>query len=909
MDSFGTKSSFKSGEKEYQYFDLNKFADNVGMDLNDIPFSLRILLENMLRNEDGRILTKDDIGVLADWGKQNVTGREVAYMPARVLMQDFTGVPAVVDFAALRDAMAEMGGEPEEINPLVPASLIIDHSVQVDSFGDPGSQSFNEKMEFERNHERYQFLRWGQQAFSNLQIVPPGSGIIHQINLEYLASLVSVSETEGGRFVYPDTLVGTDSHTTMINGLGVMGWGVGGIEAEAVMLGEPYYMLLPEVVGVRLSGRLPERATATDLVLTVTSQLRELGVVGKFVEYFGPGVKNINLTDRAVLANMAPEYGATMGFFPVDDKTISYLELTGRDPQLVRLAETYCRKQNLFSDQQATPLYSETIEIDMGTVEPAMAGPKLPYQGFSLKDLKESFYSSMNNEFDHEIPEDKVGKLKSDTKKEARENIYADSSVDIEIDSQKEKLTHGSVVIAALSSCTNTSSPELMIGAGLLARKARQKGLIPPAYVKTSLAPGSRAVTGYLDKLGLLEDLEALNFNLVGYGCSSCIGNSGPLPAPVEKAIKENNLVAASVICGNRNFEGRISPLTLANYLASPPLVVAVSLAGTVDIDFTSEPLATDSDGQPVYLDDIWPTQAEVDAALEDALSPELFKRKYSDLFEGSKLWENIEIPEDKVYNWASDSTYIKCPPFFEGMEKNVTEPENICGARCLATFGDSVTTDHISPAGAIPVDSPAGRYLKENGVGPGEFNTYGSRRGNHEVMMRGTFGNIRLDNNLVEEQGGYTRYFPAGDKMFIYDAAMKYISHDVPLIVLAGKQYGTGSSRDWAAKGTELLGVKIVIAESYERIHRANLIGMGVLPAQFEAGKNWENLGLTGDERYSVSGIDSLEPGKSLDVTASRDNGEEISFEVTARLDSAVEVEYYRSGGILRYVLRQLLD
>ncbi|MFP4687653.1 MAG: aconitate hydratase AcnA, partial [bacterium] len=674
-------------------------------------------------------------------------------------------------------------------------------------------------------------------------------------------------------------------------------------------LGEPYYMLLPEVVGVLLTGNLPAEATATDLVLTVTSRLRELGVVGKFVEYLGSGVKQLSLTDRAVLANMSPEYGATMGFFPVDEQTLSYLKLTGRDPELIEIADTYCRRQQLFNFYDHEPRYSELIEIDMSEIEPSMAGPKLPHQRFGLKDLKKSFYTSMKKDFGREVPEVSEETIDPSSRRSQRSDIYVDDRKEIALGENRESLTHGSVVIAALSSCTNTSSPELMIGAGLLARNARRCGLKPPPYVKTSLAPGSRAVTGYLDKLGLLEDLEALKFNLVGYGCSSCIGNSGPLPEAVESAIKSKDLVAASVICGNRNFEGRISPLTLANYLASPPLVVAIALAGTVDIDVSCEPLGFDENDNPVYLSDIWPAEEDVDAAISEVMDPELFREKYSDIFEGNQLWKNIEIPEGKVYRWAKDSTYIKCPPFFEGMKKTVLAPRDIKNARCLGVFSDSVTTDHISPAGAIPVDSPAGRYLQASGIKPAQFNTYGSRRGNHEVMMRGTFGNIRLDNKLVVEEGGYTRHFPSGDRMFIYDAAMKYISEDVPLIVLAGKQYGTGSSRDWAAKGTELLGVKMVIAESYERIHRSNLIGMGVLPAQFEEGQSWESLGLSGAEEYSISGIESIKPAKKLQVKAVKDDGSEIQFEVTARLDSAVEVEYYRHGGILRYVLRQLLD
>ncbi len=911
-DSFDTVRTLDYGGEEYRYNSLVRLDDQLSGDLSTLPYSVRILLENLLRHEDGETVTAADIEAVLKYNQDSSAGREIAYYPERVIMQDFTGVPAVVDFAALREALADFDENPTRINPRVPAELVIDHSVQVDEYASRDARQINERIEFERNYERYSFLRWGQESFSDLQIVPPGAGIIHQVNLEYFSPVIRTDRSGRENWLYPDTLVGTDSHTTMINSLGVMGWGVGGIEAEAVMLGEPYYILLPEVVGVKLTGELPAGVTATDLVLNITSRLREEQVVGKYVEYFGPGARKLTLTDRAIISNMTPEYGATMGFFPVDEETLSYLRQTGRSPKKVKLVEKYCKQQQLFYHaQQSAPVYSDTLEIDLDQIDPTVAGPTLPHQQISLHNLKNSFKQSVQDDFTGiEVSSSPPEKLEPepDKKLDLRQDYYPADRVSVTVDGQDCSITHGSIVIAALASCTNTSSPALMIGAGILARNAVERGLKVPPYVKTSFAPGSRAVTGYLETLGLLEPLEELNFHLVGYGCTSCIGNSGPLAPEVEEAIVKEKLAVSSVICGNRNFEGRISPLTRGNYLVSPPLVVALAIAGTVDIDLSVEPLGTDSEGNPVYLEDLWPDQSEIKMAIDRALDPKLFQERYSDMFEGNELWQNMQIPSGKVYDWDPGSTYIKCPPFFKNMSRDVRPPADIEAARCLALLGDSVTTDHISPAGDIPEDSPAADYLRSNGVSPEEFNTYGSRRGNHEVMMRGTFANVRLDNQLVSRRGGYTRYFP-GDKITsIYEAAMNYQEKNIPLIIMAGKQYGTGSSRDWAAKGTQLLGVDVVIAESYERIHRANLIGMGVLPAQFEKKENWKSLGLDGTETYSISGIEGVESGDKLKITATAADNSTTEFSVRARLDSDVEVKYYRHGGILQYVLRQML-
>ena len=864
----------------YSVSDLQNFAESNDFDLNEMPYTIRILLENVMRQV---IAAGVDTEILQKFTSSSQQDREVPFLPARVLMQDFTGVPAVVDFAALRDAMQKNGADPAEVDPLVRGDLIIDHSIQVDKYGTADACSFNQKKEYERNDERYQLLRWGQEAFDNLQIVPPGQGIIHQVNLEYLASLVYEAEVKGEKMLYPDTVLGTDSHTTMINGLGVLGWGVGGIEAEAVMVGEPFYMIIPPVVGVRLTGEPKAEVTATDIVLKLTKRLRNHGVVGKFVEYFGPGLNGLSLPDRAVISNMTPEYGATAGYFPVDEESIAFLETTGRAASTVAKAREYYRHQGLTYDPDAPPPdYEEQIDFDISSVEPAVAGPTLPHQHITLSDLPDAFNETVDQ-------------------KQSRE--YS-----LELRGEKYKIEDGALVIAALSSCTNTSSPELMIAAGLLAEKAVEAGLEVPPHVKTSLAPGSRVVTGYLEDLELLEPLSQLNFDLVGYGCSSCIGNSGPLASELVGLIEEEGLYATSIICGNRNFEGRISPHTKANYLASPPLVVAFALAGTINIDFEKEPLGKANDGTSVYLKDLWPDQAELREVATDVLKPELFENEYEDVFAGDELWKSLDAPSGDVFQWQQDSTYIKKPPFVEDVSAKTEPLEDILEARCLCRLGDSVTTDHISPAGDIPKNSPAADYLREHGVKAHEFNTYGSRRGNHEVMMRGTFGNIRLDNELVERKGGYTVHWPSGEVTTIYDAAMRYQREETPLVVLGGKQYGTGSSRDWAAKGTELLGVRAVLAESYERIHRSNLVGMGVLPLQFKEGEDRNSLGLSGRETFSIKGLEELSPGGLLTVQAKTDEGDKFEFEVLNRLDTEVELNYFRNGGILPYVLRDFL-
>jgi len=895
-NSFGSRDTLNVDGKDYTLYRLDALAEAGHDGVASLPFSHKVLLENLLRNEDGVSVSKADIEAVAGWSPDAHPELEIAFRVARVLLQDFTGVPAVVDLAAMRDAMVAMGGDPNKINPLQPADLVIDHSVQVDHYGSKDAFSLNARLEHERNKERYKMLRWGQKAFSNFRVVPPDTGIVHQVNLEYLARGIFSATTDDGEVAYPDTLVGTDSHTPMVNALGVVGWGVGGIEAEAAMLGQPITMLLPEVVGFRLTGQLSEGATATDLVLTVVQQLREHGVVGKFVEFFGAGLSNLPLPDRATLSNMAPEYGATIGFFPVDEEALRYLRLTGRPEDQIALVEAYTKAQGLFrTDDTPDPRCSAVLELDMGTVKPSLAGPKRPQDRIPLDYSKDAWWKTLPT------------LAKGDFDRNATHTITINGGSG---GGASHDLGHGFVAIAAITSCTNTSNPAVLVAAGLVAQKARKLGLSVKPWVKTSLAPGSKVVASYLDKVGLLDDFEALNFHLVGFGCTTCIGNSGPIPADVLPAVTEGGLVATSVLSGNRNFEGRISPHVRGNYLASPPLVVAYAIAGTMNIDLYTQPLATTADGKDVFLKDIWPSQAEVSDTLASALSREMFEQGYSSVFDGDEAWRSLPVPEGDLYAWDADSTYIQHPPFFKDMPVTPAEPEDIVGARCIAKLGVSVTTDHISPAGAIAVDGPAGRYLQGHDVAPVNFNSYGSRRGNHEVMMRGTFANVRLRNELAPgTEGGWTTYLPTGDVESIFDASMKYQQAGTPLVVLAGEQYGTGSSRDWAAKGTLLLGIKAVIAESYERIHRSNLIGMGVLPLQFAAGDNHGSLGLTGHETFAITGISGgLQPGQQLTVQATDADGKETVFSAVARLDTPVEVDYYRHGGILQYVLRNLL-
>ncbi len=888
LDSFNTLTTLSLSSGNVGCYSLRTLeAGGVGP-VSRLPFSLKVLLENLLRNEDGRAVSADDVRALANWRPNASEDREIAFTPSRVLLQDFTGVPVVVDLAAMRDAVQKLGANPARINPLQPVDLVIDHSVQVDLYGTDLAFEKNVAIEFERNEERYQFLRWGQQAFNNFRVVPPGTGIVHQVNLEYLATVVATREVNGQPVALPDTLVGTDSHTTMINGLGVLGWGVGGIEAEAAMLGQPSSMLIPEVVGFRLTGKLPEGATGTDLVLRVTQMLRAKGVVGKFVEFFGTGLSSLPLAVRATIANMSPEYGATMGFFPVDEETLRYLRFTGRAEDLVELVEAYCKEQGLFrTDETPDPVFSDVLELDLGAVEPAIAGPRRPQDRVSLRDAKADWLKNR-------------GEMAGDA---------LESRVAVTNNGESFDLEHGSVVIAAITSCTNTSNPEVMLGAGLLARKAVEKGLTRRPWVKCSLAPGSQVVTEYLDEAGLSEYLDLLGFNLVGYGCTTCIGNSGPVDEHIARAIEEGNLVAAAVLSGNRNFEGRINPVVRANYLASPPLVVAYALAGRMDWDPFTQPIGEGNDG-PVYLRDIWPTQAEVDGAIRSFVKSEMFVERYAEVFSGDERWANLAVPAGELFEWDPWSTYVRNPPYFDDMPAKPAPLTDIGNARVLVSVGDSVTTDHISPAGNIARNSPAAQYLVEHEVAPADFNSYGARRGNHEVMMRGTFANIRLRNLLAPgTEGGITRHLPSGDPMSIYDAAKRYQSEDVPTIVLAGKEYGSGSSRDWAAKGVNLLGVRAVIAESYERIHRSNLVGMGVLPLQYLPGESRETLGLTGEEVYSISGIaDGLTPGSQVSIAAIRAHGDIVTFNVVARIDTPVELDYYRHGGILQYVLRQIL-
>ncbi|CAN5169173.1 aconitate hydratase AcnA [soil metagenome] len=884
-DSLKTRSTLNVGSRTYTYYSLPKAAETLG-DLSRLPFSMKVLLENLLRFEDGETVRPKDLQAMADWLKERKVNREIQYRPARVLMQDFTGVPAVVDLAAMRDAMTSLGGDPQKINPLVPVHLVIDHSVMVDEFGTPQAFERNVEIEYERNGERYQFLKWGSESFDNFKVVPPGTGICHQVNLEYISRCVWTLEGEDGETVaYPDTLVGTDSHTTMVNGLGVLGWGVGGIEAEAAMLGQPVSMLVPEVVGFRLDGQLNEGITATDLVLTVTQMLRQKGVVGRFVEFYGPGLDNLPLADRATIANMAPEYGATCGFFPIDERTIDYLRLTGRDEEQIELVRAYCQAQGLWRESfTPDPLFTDTLELDMSIIEPSLAGPKRPQDRVLLSNVDEQFNGELEKTY----------------------NKHNDPRIDVP--GLDHDLGNGDVVIAAITSCTNTSNPSVMICAGLVARKAREMGLQVKPWVKTSLAPGSQVVSDYLEASGLQDDRDAIGFDLVGYGCTTCIGNSGPLPEPISKAVNENDLVAVSVLSGNRNFEGRVSPDCRANYLASPPLVVAYALKGTVRADMVQEPIGTSSSGEPVFLKDIWPSNAEIRELIDAHVHSDMFRNRYADVYRGDERWRDIEVSGGATYSWPPQSTYIQDPPYFTDMTMEPVPPGDIKRARPLALFGDSITTDHVSPAGAIKGDSPAGRYLLDHDVSRGQFNSYGSRRGNHRVMMRGTFANIRIRNQMLDDvEGGFTRYAPTGEIMPIYDAAMLYKHDELPRVVIAGKEDGTGSSRDWAAKGTILLGVKAVIAESFERIHRSNLLGMGVLPLQFKEGDGAQSLGLTGEEKDSVLGISELEPRQELEVQVHRDDGTEFSFTARCRIDTFNELEYFKAGGILHYVLRRL--
>jgi aconitate hydratase len=897
LDHFGTLDTLKTRHGDYAMYRLDRLEAQGLTRLDRLPFSIRVMLEAVLRQVDGMAITREDVVNLAGWQPRGVERPALPFRPARVVMQDFTGVPAVVDLAAMRTAMARLGGDPAKINPLVPVDLVIDHSVQVDFFAIPEALQRNAEIEFQRNRERYEFLHWGQKAFNKFRVVPPATGIVHQVNLEYLAEVVMALEVDGQRVVLPDTLVGTDSHTTMINGLGVVGWGVGGIEAEAALLGQHIDMLTPDVIGFKLYGQMPEGVTATDLTLMVVEMLRAKGVVGKFVEFFGPGLDSMSLPDRATIANMAPEYGATMGFFPVDAETLRYLKFTGRSAEVVDRVERYCREQGLFRTAEVPdPEFTDTLELDLGTVEASMAGPKRPQDRVPLSRMQQSFrkvLTTPKRERGFELAPQDLG----------RKAAIGTNGTQVEI-------AHGAVVIAAITSCTNTSNPSVMLGAGLVAKKAVERGLQIQPYVKTSLAPGSRVVTDYLEKADLIEPLAALGFNVVGYGCTTCIGNSGPLPGDVVKAVTSEDLVVAAVLSGNRNFEGRIHPYTLANYLASPPLVVAYALAGTVDIDLFNDPLGVDREGTPVYLREIWPTTQEIQDVVATAVAPEMFRSKYANVFTGNETWNAIAGGDSELYGWEADSTYIQEPPFFTDMTRDVPSIIPIRSARVLAMLGDSLTTDHISPAGAIPADGPAGKYLLKRDIAIRDFNTFGSRRGNHEVMMRGTFGNIRLKNRLVPGvEGGYTVHFPSGEQMSIYDAAMRYQAEGVPVVVLAGKEYGTGSSRDWAAKGTLLLGGRAVIAVSYERIHRANLVGMGVLPLQFTSGESAESLGLTGEEIFSVEGLnDDLQPLSEVTVRAERPSGEQITFQALVRIDTLIEVDYYRNGGILHKVIRDML-
>ncbi|QHT46756.1 aconitate hydratase AcnA [Bacillus sp. SB49] len=898
-NAFNARKQFDLNGKTYNYYDLKALEEAGHGKISRLPFSIRILLESLLRQHDGRVIADAHVESLAHWGTEKSKGEDVPFKPSRVILQDFTGVPAVVDLASLRKAMVDMGGSPDKINPEVPVDLVIDHSVQVDKYGTADSLNVNMELEFERNEERYEFLHWAQKAFDNYRAVPPATGIVHQVNLEYIANVVHALENEDGTYdTYPDTLVGTDSHTTMINGLGVLGWGVGGIEAEAGMLGQPSYFPAPEVIGVKLNGSFPQGTTATDLALKVTQKLREQNVVGKFVEFFGPGLQEMPLADRATISNMAPEYGATCGFFPVDGEALEYLRLTGRSEEQIQIVEEYCKKNNLWYDPSLEdPEFTSLVEIDLGDLEPNLSGPKRPQDLIPLSKMKESFEQAItgpsgNHGFGLDKSEfDKKAEIKFEN---------GDTST----------MKTGAIAIAAITSCTNTSNPHVMLGAGLVAKKAVEKGLEVPDYVKTSLAPGSKVVTRYLDDSGLMQYLNQLGFNLVGYGCTTCIGNSGPLLPEIEKAIADSDLTVSSVLSGNRNFEGRIHPLVKANYLASPPLVVAYALAGTVDIDLKNDPIGKDKDGKDVYFNDIWPSQEEIKAEISRVVTPEIFRKEYENVFNSNEKWNEIDTTDEPLYDWIDNSTYIQNPPFFEGLSSEPETVKPVTGMRVIGRFGDSVTTDHISPAGAIPKDMPAGEYLQENGVSPRNFNSYGSRRGNHEVMMRGTFANIRIRNELAPgTEGGFTTYWPTEEVMPIYTAAMKYQQDETPLMVLAGNDYGMGSSRDWAAKGTDLLGIRTVLAESFERIHRSNLVMMGVLPLQFQPEDSIESLGLSGRETFDVEVGESVKPRDLVKVTATDEEGNKKEFEVIARFDSEVEVDYYRHGGILQMVLRNKLS
>ncbi len=890
IDTFHTASPLEVGGNRYQIYRLEALAKETSLPVDRLPFSLKILLENLLRCEDNRHVSATDIQALAGWDPGAKPDKEIAFMPARILLQDLTGVPAIVDLAAMREGIRRLGGDPKRINPLQPVDLVIDHSVQVDHFGSLNAFASNSKLEYERNRERYAFLRWGQKAFDNFSVVPPDTGIVHQINLEFLGKVVFTKSLNGNNLAYPDTLVGADSHTPMINGLGVVGWGVGGIEAEAAMLGQPLIMLIPEVIGFKLHGRLPEGATATDLVLRIVQMLRKKGVVEKFVEFYGPGLSSLALADRATIGNMAPEYGATVGFFPVDDETLAYLKLSNRNPELINLVEAYSKEQGLFrTDDTPDPDFTDMLELDLNDVEPSLAGPRRPQDRVPLRSVKQAFAEA--------LPSMKGG----DTP----------STVPVQQNGDSFELTHGSVVISAITSCTNTSNPSVMVGAGLLAKKATERGLKAKPWVKTSLAPGSKVVTAYLSRTGLIEPLEKLGFHLVGYGCTTCLGNGGPLPENINNAIEEGNLVTSAVLSGNRNFEGRIHPSIRANYLASPPLVVAYAIAGNMGVDLYNDPIGEDSDGNPVLLREIWPTPEEVRAAVARGVTTEAFRKEYSNVFQGDDMWQSMPVPEGELFAWDANSTYVRELPFFSDMPAEPTTPSDIRGARVLALLGDSVTTDHISPVGSIERDGPAARYLTEHGVDAKDFNQYGARRGNHEVMMRGTFANVRLTNQIAPgTEGGWTVHQPENEQMSIFDAAMKYQGEGTPLIIVAGKEYGTGSSRDWAAKGPRLLGVKAAIAQSFERIHRSNLIGMGILPLEFIPSESAESLGLTGFETYDIIGVaDGLTVRKQLQVDATSTEGEVTTFHVTCRIDTPAELAYYRHGGILEYVLRQLAD
>ncbi len=891
LDSFNCRRTLEAGGAEYAYFSLVEAEKNGLSGIARLPYSMKVLLENLLRNEDGRTVTRESIEAVAGWlTDKGAAGVEIAYRPARVLMQDFTGVPAVVDLAAMRDAMASLGGDPQKINPLVPVDLVIDHSVIVDEFGTPRAFAHNVDLEYQRNQERYKFLKWGQQAFDNFRVVPPGTGICHQVNLEYLSQTVWTGPGEDGEIVaYPDTCVGTDSHTTMVNGLGVLAWGVGGIEAEAAMLGQPVSMLLPEVIGFRLTGRLTEGVTATDLVLTVTQMLRKKGVVGKFVEFVGPGLSNMTLADRATIGNMAPEYGATCGFFPVDAETVRYLTMSGRAENRIELVEAYSKAQGMWRDTgSAEPVFSDVLELDLSEVVPSMAGPKRPEGRAALQDIPSGFAAAMETEYKKTV----------------------DAAARYAVEGESFDLGHGDVVIAAITSCTNTSNPSVLMAAGLVARNANRLGLKQKPWVKTSLAPGSQVVAEYLEKSGLQKELDQIGFNLVGFGCTTCIGNSGPLPAPISRTINDKGLIGAAVLSGNRNFEGRVSPDVQANYLASPPLVVAYALAGTVTRDLTTEPLGEDRDGNPVFLKDIWPSSQEIDEFIAQNVTRELFARKYADVFKGDDNWKAVQVPAGQTYTWDDDSTYVQNPPYFTGMTSEPVAIKSIKGARILGLFGDKITTDHISPAGSIKAASPAGKYLTDHGVGAADFNQYGTRRGNHEVMMRGTFANIRIRNHMLGEngrEGGYTFHYPSREEMPIYDAAMQYRQEGVPLVVFAGIEYGNGSSRDWAAKGTNLLGVRAVIAQSFERIHRSNLVGMGVVPFVFDAGTSWATLELNGDETVTIDGLQTIRPRQKMVAKITYSDGRTRDVPILCRIDTLDELEYFRNGGILQYVLRDL--